>query len=110
VDLYLPSVLTIFRQRTLCLRCPSMELAFAREAEITLLLFFMPTQAVNPASYPAHRSSPAARIAYEERVLAVQHDALHFPFADIVVDRNCAIGTEETTFSACFGCIRGEAT
>jgi YD repeat-containing protein len=42
--------------------------------------------------------SSTARIAHKERVLSVQNDAFHLPFADIVIDWYCAIGTEDVQF------------
>jgi len=41
------------------------------------------------------RRPAAARIADKQRILSIQHHAFHLSFADVVVDRHRAIGTED---------------
>ena len=41
------------------------------------------------------RGSSTTRIAHEERVLAVEHDALHLSLTHIVIDGHRAIGRED---------------
>ena len=41
------------------------------------------------------RRSATARIAHEKTVLAIEDDALHLPFRDVVVDGHRAIGAED---------------
>jgi len=62
--------------------------------EIELRVDLVPAAGAGQASEDG-RSSSAARIAYEEGVFAVQNDALHFAFADIVVDRHGAVRAED---------------
>lgn len=42
--------------------------------------------------------SASAGVAHEQGVLSIQNDTLHFAFADIVVDCDRAVGTEDVSF------------
>ncbi len=55
--------------------------------EIELGIDFMATAGAREAGQDGRRSS-SARVANEERVLAIEHHALHFAFADVIV---CAL-------------------
>ena len=65
--------------------------------EIELRIDIVSAAGAGQAGEDGCRSS-TARIAYKERVLSVQNDAFHLPFADVVIDWYSAIGTEDAQF------------
>ena len=58
--------------------------------EVELRIHLVPTAATGKAGQNRCRPS-AARVAYEERVLAIQNDPLHLPFTHVVIDGYCAV-------------------
>jgi hypothetical protein len=61
--------------------------------EVEMGVHVMPAAAAGQAGQD-RRGSPAARVAHEQRVFAIEDHALHLPFANIIIHGYGAIGGE----------------
>ncbi len=68
-----------------------------RLGEVDLRVNLMPPAGRGEARQDGRRAA-AACVADEEAVFAVQHDTFHLALADVVIDRDGAIGTEHIQF------------